>query len=101
MATQANARLHACAALCTLLAGWWLQIESGEWIVVILCISLVFAAETINTSLEFLSDRVTTLHDPLIGHAKDLAAAAVLFASMGAAAVGVIVFVPKLLALIS
>ena len=69
-----------------------------EWCLVILAIALVIACEAINTAIEFLTDRVSTEPHPLAGKAKDVAAGAVLVASMGAAVIGAIDFWPENLA---
>lgn len=62
-----------------------------------LAISLVMSMEAMNTAMEVLCNRVTAERDPQIGNAKDVAAGAVLFAAIGASLTGLIVFVPKLL----
>ncbi len=79
--------------------GAWLGIEPWEWVAVAFAITVVVAAECLNTALEHLADRVTDDHDELIRKAKDAAAAGVLAAVTGAAAVGCIVFLPRLWAL--
>ena len=56
-------------------------------------------AEGFNTAVECLADKVSPEYDPLIGRAKDIAAGAVLLFVIAAVAVGLIVFIPKLIAL--
>ena len=56
-------------------------------------------AEALNTAVEFLADEVTLERRERIGQAKDVAAFGVLVAAVGAAAVGVLVFAPRLLEL--
>jgi len=46
--------------------------------------------------LEFLADVVSPEFHPLIRHAKDVAAAAVLISAVGAVVVGLLVFGPRL-----
>jgi diacylglycerol kinase (ATP) len=99
--TEPNARIHATAAVLAIAAGWWFHIAGAEWLAVCICIAMVFAAECFNTALEYLADRVTMLQDPLVGKAKDLAAGAVLITSIGAASVGLFIFLPRILALFS
>jgi diacylglycerol kinase (ATP) len=50
--------------------------------VVALCIGLVWAAEALNTAIEFLADEVTLERRERIGNAKDASAGAVLVASV-------------------
>lgn len=68
-----------------------------EWLAVILCFALVIGLEAVNTALEYLTDLVSPDYHPLAGKTKDVAAAAVLIAALGAVAVGLLVFVPHVL----
>ena len=70
-----------------------LRLERLEWYVLLLCITVVLVAEMFNSALESLARAVTTGHDPHIGDALDIAAAAVLVAAIGAAIVGAAVFI--------
>lgn len=97
LATQHNARIHAAATLAVLAMGLWLGCTRVEWAVLVLAIALVWLAEGMNTGLEALGDVASGEPHPLVGRAKDVAAGAVLLASIGAAAAGLLIFVPKLL----
>jgi diacylglycerol kinase (ATP) len=94
--TQPNARIHAAALLLAVTAGMFFSISPGEWLAVVLASALVLALEAVNTAVEALTDLVSPGPHPLAGAAKDVAAAAVLIAAMGAAVVGSIVFLPKI-----
>ena len=96
LATQANARIHAVATVLVIAAGFWFALTRMEWCAVVAAIGLVWTAEGLNTALEFLTDLVSPEHHPLAGKAKDVAAGAVLAASIAAAAIGAIIFGPKL-----
>lgn len=91
-----NFKIQSIGALLVIALGWLLGFSSVEYVVLILTISLVLAAETFNTALEELCDKFQPTHDPHIGKIKDLAAAAVLIASFGAGVIGIILFVPHL-----
>lgn len=95
--TQHNARIHAVATVLVLAAGWSLGLSLAEWLWLVLAITLVWMAEAFNTALEFLADAVTLERHPLIGRAKDLAAAAVLISTIGSVIIGVLVFGPRLM----
>ncbi len=56
---------------------------------------MVFAAETVNTAIEKLCDKLQPQQDPAIKTIKDLAAASVLFVVIGAISAGLIIFLPK------
>lgn len=96
--SQANARIHLLATLAAGGAGLVLGIGRDDWLWIALAVVLVWSAEALNTALEQLADAVHPERHPGIGRAKDLAAAAVLIAAVGAAVIGVLVFGPHLLA---
>jgi diacylglycerol kinase (ATP) len=60
----------------------------------------VWSAEALNTAFEFLADAASPGYHPLVKHAKDVAAGAVLIAAAGAAIIGLLVLGPHVLALI-
>jgi len=95
--TQHNAWIHAAASLAVVAAGLWLGLGAAEWYALLLAMALVWTAEALNTAIELLADAVSPDHNSMVGRAKDVAAGAVLLASLGAAAVGLIVFVPRIL----
>jgi diacylglycerol kinase (ATP) len=94
--TQHNAWLHAAATVVVAAAGLVLGLSRAEWCWLVLAMTLVWVAEALNTALEFLADAVTQEFHPLILQAKDVAAAAVLIAAIGAVVVGLLVFGPHL-----
>lgn len=96
---QPNARIHGAATIAVIGAGVFFHISRTEWVALVLCITLVVALEAVNTALEYLTDLVSPGYHPLAGKAKDVAAAAVLVAALGAVAVGGFVFFPKILTL--
>lgn len=95
---EPNARIHAGVTLAVLALGGWLGLPRRDWALLVLAISGVLAAEAANTALEALADHVAPDRHPLVGRAKDVAAAGVLLAALGAAAAGVLVLGPALLA---
>jgi diacylglycerol kinase (ATP) len=95
--SQHNVWIHAVASVAVVTAAGLLGISRLEWCVVLLAMALVWVAEGLNTALELLADAVSPEHHPLVGQAKDVAAAAVLLAALGAATVGVLVLGPRLL----
>ncbi len=82
------------AASTIILLGLYFNITREDWRWLIAAIAMVITAETMNTAIEFLADAVTKDQHPLIGHAKDIAAGAVLAAALGAAAIGILTFWP-------
>lgn len=89
---ERNMRIHLCAAFYVLLLMPFYGFTRGEKALVFLCIGLVTALEAVNTAVESAVDLISPKKHPLAGLAKDAAAGAVLFAAIGAAAVGVTLY---------
>ena len=98
--TQANLRIHFAAAIGVVIAGLWLQISTVEWAILVVTILIVMCAELFNTAIEAVVDRVGNEPHPLSKIAKDTAAGAVLIGAIGSVIVGLLIFGPRLLALI-
>jgi len=94
---EPNARFHALATIVVLGVGLFLQLQPLEWGALVFAIALVLAAEAFNTAIEALADAAVPEHHPLVGEAKDLAAAGVLLAAFGAVAIAALVLGPHLL----
>lgn len=98
---QPNARIHAVAAVLVTVAGCWAEVSSGQWLALVLAMTLVIAAEALNTALELVVDLASPQWHDLARDAKDVAAAGVLVCSLGACVVGILVFGPLLFRLLS
>jgi diacylglycerol kinase len=90
--SEVHARIHLAATVAVLALGWWCEITRVEWIAVILATGLVWVAEALNTAIEYVADLAHPDEHPEVKKLKDLAAASVLFASIAAFVVGLIVF---------
>jgi diacylglycerol kinase (ATP) len=90
--TQRNMRIHFLAAVAVLVTGLAIGISKLELIALLLAIAFVFITEMINSALEQAIDVATTSFDPLAKLAKDIAAGAVLIATVNAIAIGYLVF---------
>lgn len=95
-----NSRIHLLAAIVAIVAGFYFDISSAEWLFILVAIGAVFAVELINSAIENLADMVTKEQHPVIKKVKDLAAGGVLIVSIMAFVIGLIIFVPKLKVLI-
>lgn len=89
---QSNLKIQSVIAVMVIGAGFYFQISSIEWIVLLLMIGGVISLELVNSALEEMVNLVTKERHPLAGKVKDIAAGAVLFFSMIAATAGVIIF---------
>ncbi len=94
--SQRNAWIHVAATIAVVTLGLYLGLSAEQWALVTVAVASVWTAEAINTALELLADAVAPEFNPLIGKAKDVAAGAVLIAAIGAAAIGLLVFLPKI-----
>ena len=94
-----NAVIHLILAISAILMGFMFSISTAEWLAVTVVIGLVLALEAVNTSIETLADLVSKERNATIKKVKDLAAAGVLLAAVAALAVGVLVFLPKIIEL--
>ena len=98
--TQPHAKIHTVLAIVAVVCGWGLNISKGDWLAVILAIGLVLVAEATNTALEELVNFVSPNYHKQAGIVKDVAAGAVLLAAIVAFVVGLLVFIPPLVALL-
>lgn len=96
-----NAWIHAATTVLVITAGLLFRISEIEWIAVILCIGLVIGAEAFNSAIERIADMVQPERDMRIKTIKDLSAGAVLACAITAAIIGVMVFLPKIIKLLS
>jgi diacylglycerol kinase (ATP) len=90
--TQRNLRIHFAIAIAVIAAAAALGVDRLELIVLLLAIAFVLVAEMVNSAIEGAIDVSTTSFDPNAKLAKDVAAGAVLIASVTAIAVGYLIF---------
>jgi diacylglycerol kinase (ATP) len=93
--TQRNMRIHFAVAVGVIVAAVAVGVSKIELIALLLAIAFVLVAEMINTAIEGAIDAATTAFDPMAKLAKDIAAGAVLIASVNAVAIGYLVFAGK------
>ena len=91
---ERNARFHLIIAIITLLIAVLLGVSNAELAAIFFAIIMVFIAEVINTAIEKILDIVEPKHSEDVRIIKDIAAGAVLVAAIGAAAIGLAIFVP-------
>ncbi|GAA5509381.1 diacylglycerol kinase [Novipirellula caenicola] len=88
---QSSLQVHVLAAVVVLSLATYLDFDLWRWAVLVLAITIVIAAELMNTAIERLVRVLHAQRHPEIGDALDTAASAVLVAAIGAAVTGVIV----------
>ena len=90
--TQRNMRIHFAIAAAVLVLAFIYDVTRLELIALMISIAFVLIAEMVNTAVEATIDLSTPSFDPLAKIAKDIAAGAVLIATVNAVAVGYLVF---------
>lgn len=94
--TERHLRYHFYAAVLILLLSLILGITRSEFIAIAIVAIIVLSVEMLNTAIEATVDIIFKEYDNRAKIIKDIAAGAVLTASIGAAVVGYIIFLPYL-----
>ena len=99
--TERNLRIDAAFAVIAVALGFALRIDTASWTAVVVCIGMMFALETVNTAIEAVVDLASPGYHELARKAKDCAAGAALAGAGASLIVGIIVYVPRIVALIA
>jgi len=97
--TQPNFRVHVVLSLLALVLGSILAISYIEMTIIVFTIILGLTCEMINTSIEAMTDLITSERRENAKIAKDVAAGMMLTTAIGAVTVALFIFVPHLLQL--
>lgn len=94
--TQRHMQFHFFSVVLVLLMGLLFRLDKREMLVLIFTISLVLIAEMFNSAVEAVVDLVTQTYHPRAKFAKDIAAGAVLVATLNAIVVAWVLFMGDL-----
>lgn len=94
--TQPNFRIHLILATLAIGLGWFFEISFVEMAIIVFTIVLGLTAEMINTSIESMTDLITTEYRENAKIAKDVAAGMMLTTAIGAVLVALVIFVPHI-----
>ncbi len=94
--TQRHMRFHFFSVVLVLLMGFLFRLDKREMLVLLFTISLVLIAEMFNSAVEATVDLVTEEYHPKAKFAKDIAAGAVLVATLNAVVVAWVLFMGDL-----
>ena len=94
---EPNFRFHLLATIAITILGFYFQITRIEWLFLLLIITIVVSLELINTAVEAIVDIASPKISKLAKIAKDVSAAAVLISSLAAIAIGIIIFLPRII----
>lgn len=89
---EKNMRIHITVTAYVLFFSGFYELQRAEILLLILICVVVMALEMVNTAIEVVVDKVSPSYHTLAKIAKDVAAGAVLFASIAAVLVGVVLF---------
>lgn len=95
--TQPNFRVHFILAAAALILGFVLKITYTEMTILVLTIVFGLGVEMVNTSIESMTDLITTQYHENAKIAKDVAAGMMLLTAIGAVIVASLIFLPRLL----
>jgi diacylglycerol kinase len=99
--SERHFQLHLIAGTCAVILAAFLNFNRLEWAILLVTIGLVLVAEGLNSAIERAIDTTTPSFHPLAKAAKDIAAAAVLIAAIISVIVGLLLYGPKLWALLA
>lgn len=94
--TERNMKIHIMAAILVLIACCFFDISKVEFLILVISICAVIAAELFNTAIEAAVDMTTNYYHPLAKVAKNAAAGGVFVTAVSAVIVGYIIFWDKL-----
>ena len=99
--SEINLRIHFCVALIVVAMAFLLDFSIEKMCILLLTIVVVIVAEMLNSAVEFALDAVFhNKYSRLVGRAKDISAGAVMFASVIAVVIGIILFGSAILELL-
>ena len=99
--TERHFQIHLLAAACAVILAALLGFSRIEWAILVVTIGVVLVAEGVNSAIERAIDTTTPGFHPLAKAAKDIGAGAVLIAAIASVIVALLLYVPKLWALLS
>lgn len=97
---EQNLRVHTVVAILVVIFGFILKLNILEFSICLILIGLVLMAEFFNTAIENMVDMITLEKNPYAKKAKDVAAAGVLVFAFMSSVIGLIIFIPKIVAFI-
>jgi diacylglycerol kinase (ATP) len=99
--TERNMRIHIFIMFLVIIAGIIFNISLWEWIICLILFGAVISSELFNTAFEIVVDLIMPYKNEKAKLAKDIAASAVLIWAIISAIIGLIIFIPKVIQLLS
>lgn len=98
--SERNFRIHLGFAGVAIALGVMFGISNTEWLFLATVIAAVLILEVLNAVVERLVDLVKPRLHPILHDVKDMMAGAVLLAAAASVVVGLVIFLPKLIAVL-
>ena len=96
ISTDSSIKAQLFIVLLILLAGFYFNISTIEWLIQTLAIGLVLVAESLNTGIEKLADFVHPNYHKKIGFIKDVSAGSSGIAAIISLIIAGIIYIPKI-----
>jgi diacylglycerol kinase len=90
--SERNLKIHLCAVILVIAAGIFFRLEPVRWAVLVLTIGLVLISELLNTSIEKLTNMITTEYSDKAKKVKDIGSSAVFISTIISVIVGILIF---------
>jgi len=94
--TEASIKVQLFIAIMSIVAGFYFQISTTEWLIQVTIIGLVLMAESLNTGIEKLSDFIHPEYHKKIGFIKDISAGSVAIVAILSLIIAGIIYLPKI-----
>lgn len=99
--SERNIRIHFFISVMVLISAYCLHFSITKFCILLLTIASVISAEMFNSAIEFSLDAIFhNRYSRMVGMAKDIAAGAVMFVTITAVMIGVLLFAPPLISII-
>lgn len=100
--SERNIRVHLFTAILVLITAYCLNFSIVKFCILLLTIAGVISAEMFNSAIEFSLDAIFhNRYCRMVGMAKDIAAGAVMLVTISAVMIGVLLFAPPIIQLIT
>lgn len=101
LTTEDSIKVQFWAMIIATLCGIYFKISATEWMIQFLVIGLVLVAEALNTAVEKIADFVHPEYHEKIGFIKDIAAGAPAIAAFVSLIIAGIIYIPKIIEIVS
>ncbi len=95
--SEQNMKVHFIIMELVILMAIILNINTFEWLIILICFMSVISSELFNTAMEKCVDLASPKFNELAKLAKDISAGAVLVTAFFSALIGLIIFLPKII----